>query len=484
MPSLMTNSPSISSRQAKSSNTKQWLQEDELDILKEFLKDWIAGDTAQRQTIFKNVGDHIQHLAPNRMLKSCQWDMKAKWTQRAVITYQQKDRINRVLKKSGLKLGTKQWIGKYQAAVGKVMKMMSSEEVATAIVTTEKWNKTCPPPEVHSRAAEQKGRKYTQQFAEEVDVLPSFHNYNDEITNGQMFDNWGHMEDRWCQYTNDMFGPSESPQPEDSGQEATPQKKIQKSQKKPEYELNVDGDGNLQLPVILNMAGREKKALMCAFAAFHYKKVCGQQSATVPWGAISDDMEKYISSGYLPTDVRFKEPTKLSVDETTRILGWWQDWQEGSPNDIFRFKMWINSDGSVHPLVSAGHQQLKMARKQKLHVKDKISYIGGMIQPIYSMTDDSDDTEDNDEHRNMKDCGDELHLKRDETSEMENSNADSHEAMPITCSSIKAGHILQDHDPERLELLRRGPRTQSQAFNVDPSTTCLTENIQLPKTRV
>ncbi|KAL4070240.1 hypothetical protein V8B97DRAFT_1917937 [Scleroderma yunnanense] len=322
MPSLMTNSPPISSRQAKSSNMKQWLQEDELDILKQFLEDWIVGDTAQRQIIFKNVGDCIQHLAPNRMLKSHQWDMKAK---------------------------------RYKAAV------------------------------------EQKGRKYTQQFTEEVwrqcgmqvmvmvawkgpdrDVLTSFHNYNDEITNGQMFDNWGHMEDRWCQYANDMFGPLESPQPEDSG------------------------------------------------------KACGQQSATVLWGAISDDVKKYISLEYLPADVRFKEPTKLSIDETTRILEWWQDWQEGSPNDIFKFKILINSDGSVHPPVSARHQQLKVAGKQKQHVKD-----------------DSDDTENNNEHGNMKDGRDELHLERNETSEMESSDADSHKAAPITHSSIKVGDVLQ-----------------------------------------
>ncbi|KAL4070352.1 hypothetical protein J3A83DRAFT_4188411 [Scleroderma citrinum] len=275
---------------------------------------------------------------------------------------------------------------------------MSSEEVAAAIVTTEKWNKTCPLPEVQSRAVEQKGRKYTQLFAEEVwrqcgmqvvvmaawkgpdgDVLTSFHDYNDEITNGQMFDNWGHMEDRWCQYANDMFGPLESPQPKDSG--------------------------------------REKKALMHAFAAFHYRKA-------FPWGAISDDVEKYISPEYLPPDVRFKEPTKLSIDEITRILEWWQDWQGGSPNDIFRFKMWINSDGSVHPPVSARHQQLKVARKQKQHDKDNL-----------------DDTEDNDEHGNMKDGRDELHLERDETSEMESSDADSHEAVPITHSSIKVGNV-------------------------------------------
>ncbi|KAL4062024.1 hypothetical protein V8B97DRAFT_1919509 [Scleroderma yunnanense] len=448
----MKANPPISSRQAKSSNMKQWLWEDELDILKQFLKDWTAGDTAQRQTIFKNVGDCIQHLAPNRMLKSCQWDMKAKamclffyncscmwsrkklltyghkWTQTAVITHQQKDRINRVLEKSGLKPGTKQWIGKYQAVVGKVMKKMSSEEVAAAIVTAEKWNKTCPPPEVQSRAAEQKGRKYTQQFAEEVwkqcgmqvmvmvawkgpdrDDLTSLSQMVKCLITGGIWKTGGASMPMTC------LDPQKAPNP------MTVVKKLHYRKK------------SERLPVILNMVGREKKALMCAFAAFHYRKACGQQSATVPWGAISDDVEKYISPEYLPADVRFKELTKLSINETTRILEWWQDWQEGSPNDIFRFKMWINSDGPVHSPVSARHQQLKVTRKQKQHVKDNL-----------------DDTEDNDEHGNMKDGGDELHLERDETSEMESSNADSCKATPITHSSIKAGNVPQEtlsYDP-------------------------------------
>ncbi|KAL4063937.1 hypothetical protein V8B97DRAFT_1920320 [Scleroderma yunnanense] len=55
-----------------------------------------------------------------------------------------------------------------------------------------------------------------------------------------------------------------------------------------------------RVPVILNIAGMERKALMCTFAAFHYRIACRQDNAAVPWGAIGDNVDAYISKEYLP----------------------------------------------------------------------------------------------------------------------------------------------------------------------------------------
>ncbi|KAL4061825.1 hypothetical protein J3A83DRAFT_4385085 [Scleroderma citrinum] len=255
---------------------------------------------------------------------------------------------------------------------------MSAEELAAARETAEKWNKTCPPPEVQSQATETKGRQYIQQFAEEVwkqcgmwvvvmaawkgpdgDVLTSFHDYNDEITNGQVFDGWGHIKDRWCWYAKDMFGSVEDWQPKNSEDEAPARKKVQKGQKKPEHQLSMSLDGNSQIPVILNMAGRERKALMHAFVTFHYRIACGQENVTVPWGAIGDNVVTYISKEYFPPNVRFKEPTKLTVEETTKILEWWQDHQEENPNNIHIYIQDSKATGKRKAQVDKVYDDLK-----------------------------------------------------------------------------------------------------------------------------
>ncbi|KAL4062311.1 hypothetical protein V8B97DRAFT_1921014 [Scleroderma yunnanense] len=148
---------------------------------------------------------------------------------------------------------------------------MSADELAAAWDTAEQWNKTHPPPELQSQAAEKMGRQYAQQFAQEVwkqcrmqvvvmatwkgpdrDVLTSLY-----LMTGAVW----------------KIGGASMPRtslPEDSEDEAPVRKKAQKGQKKPKYQLHMSLNGNLQIPVILNMASMERKALMCTFAAFHY----------------------------------------------------------------------------------------------------------------------------------------------------------------------------------------------------------------------
>ncbi|KAL4061800.1 hypothetical protein V8B97DRAFT_1921328 [Scleroderma yunnanense] len=133
---------------------------------------------------------------------------------------------------------------------------MSADELAAAWDTAEQWNKTHPPPELQSQAAEKMGRQYAQQFAQEV--------WKQCRMQVGCFDKLvvpvcqGHL---WS---------GEDGQPEDSEDEAPVRKKAQKGQKKPKYQLHMSLNGNLQIPVILNMASMERKALMCTFAAFHY----------------------------------------------------------------------------------------------------------------------------------------------------------------------------------------------------------------------
>ena len=54
------------------------LREDEVKILENNLKEWVAADKAKKQTIIQNIADNIKRLPPNRRLKSREWAIKKK----------------------------------------------------------------------------------------------------------------------------------------------------------------------------------------------------------------------------------------------------------------------------------------------------------------------------------------------------------------------------------------------------------------------
>lgn len=65
--------------------------------------------------------------------------------------WQKKDKIERVLEKSGHKAGSSQYIRNYLRAVNKVIGAMSVEKREEAKETAKEWNETHPPPEVQSQ---------------------------------------------------------------------------------------------------------------------------------------------------------------------------------------------------------------------------------------------------------------------------------------------------------------------------------------------
>ncbi|KAI6040554.1 hypothetical protein EDC04DRAFT_2602344 [Pisolithus marmoratus] len=288
------------------------LQDDEIHILQDNVQNWIAGDVAKRKTIFKNVGEAVLQLSPNKNLKKHHWEAKKKV--------------------GGYKPGTSTWISKYQWAVAKVMKSMSAEELDQAKETADTQNNMRAPAEC--RAAEAKGRQYAKQFAEEMwkqcgvqvvvmvawssadnDVLTTFHDYNDEIGDGRLFDNWGRMQDQWAQYAQSAFR-QEADDPQNMDGESSQVPKVHKGQKWPEVELKMSMYGTPEIPTILNMTIQEKM-----------------------------DVGKHLGSQ--------RQLFPGVCHELTTLLEWWQDRQVCKPWDVFQFKMWVQSDGSTHPPVAS-----------------------------------------------------------------------------------------------------------------------------------
>ena len=54
------------------------LREDEIKILEDNVKKWVAADKAKKQAIVQNIADNIKRLPPNRRLKSREWAIKKK----------------------------------------------------------------------------------------------------------------------------------------------------------------------------------------------------------------------------------------------------------------------------------------------------------------------------------------------------------------------------------------------------------------------
>ena len=75
-----------------------------------------------------------------------------------------------------------------------------------------------------------------------------------------------------------------------------------------------------------------------------------QESASVPWAAISTNIGIYIPSHYLQQHCAFKEPTCLTSQEVTIILEFWQDRQVSHPADILTFSKWQDMDGRLQDM--------------------------------------------------------------------------------------------------------------------------------------
>ncbi|KAL4070172.1 hypothetical protein V8B97DRAFT_2024185 [Scleroderma yunnanense] len=226
-------------------------------------------------------------------------------------------------------------IGEYQKAVG-------AEELDEASHVAEEWNNTQLSPEVQAQAAERKGCQYARAFAENMwkqfvtrvvvmvtwkdtkgKLMAGMYDFNDELGDGMAFPEWESIQDKWSTYATDVFDTKE----------------MVDGKKRPSVPLPTLEDGTPQISNILDIHAPEKKDIMRSFVTFHYHKQLSLGDC-VPWMSIGEDLKGYIESKYFPVDVSFKEPTKLTHAQITKILEFWCKRQWSKPQDIFRFRWW------------------------------------------------------------------------------------------------------------------------------------------------
>ncbi|KAI6138037.1 hypothetical protein BKA82DRAFT_4021989 [Pisolithus tinctorius] len=385
------------------------LQPAEIEILEAELESWKNADRNKRSSIMLTLRNKIKNLDVNVTLKTHEWVQKKKaiqtwlynhgrsrsrralikygggWTLRKVVMHHQKKSINKVLEEAGIKQGSAEMIKSYQKAVDTVMKSLTAEEIQEAEALAIEWNERQPPRDVQSEAAEKKGRKYAEEFAKEMwkrcgarvvvmaawedangEVIVGAHDFNDELGNGKLFEDLDECRDKFVKYARTAFG-NGGTNAESPDEDAASQSRPRKRNGKPKTVLPVSDNGTPYIPNILDMRAPKLKDIMQTFVTFHYRKACRNSQATVPWSAIMTNTALYIAPQFLPPEVPFKEPSRLTQDELTAILEWWQERKEWHPNNICSFKKWRDARGSLRmPVAAADRSGVRMGATQDL----------------------------------------------------------------------------------------------------------------------
>ncbi|KAG1751480.1 uncharacterized protein EDB91DRAFT_1078257 [Suillus paluster] len=235
-----------------------------------------------------------------------------KWTPKMVIYQQNRDDVlKRIKEEYEVKLGGQDMFKHYQATIQKVIEELLDDELEKAKETAEEWSHSIPPPEIQVQVAGKNGPAYMEHFSNEMwrqcgmrvfvlsawkneqgQVLFGMHDDNEALGDGDSFmkmKDWEDIELMWQEYAQEQF--------------ETMQMKL-----------------------------KEKKAMMCP-------GLCsGINKAVVPWSAIVESEDDFISPMYLLRGIRLKESSKLQNSDATALLNFWYAHQQTDEDLMFQFK--------------------------------------------------------------------------------------------------------------------------------------------------
>ncbi|KAG2129242.1 uncharacterized protein EDB93DRAFT_1256303 [Suillus bovinus] len=385
----------------------QKLTETEISELKNYLPEWTSAIRSEKQAVFTAIARAARLFAPKvdqgqwkkrkQMYKTWLFNNKKKkerkdmikygrkWTPRMVI-YQKnwEEVLKRIEDESGAKPGDPGMFKHYQAAVKRVMAELSDDKLEKAKETAEEWSNNCPPPEIQAQVARKKGPAYMEHFSKEMwrkcrmrvfvlsawkneqgEVLFRMHNDNKALGDGDSFmktKDWEDIEPVWQEYVQEQFGARAW---EGGRQMKGGRKRIQK----PAFKLDTDEDG-MSLLLDITETKLEKKKAIDIVECTDIGICSGIDKAVVPWSAILQCQDDFVSRRYLPADVDLKEPSKLQNWYTTALLNFWYAQQEKGEGSTFTFKVWKNKDGDmVASVVSGGlpsHRTGKVKNTQRV----------------------------------------------------------------------------------------------------------------------
>ncbi|KAI6154907.1 hypothetical protein BKA82DRAFT_22453 [Pisolithus tinctorius] len=157
------------------------------------------------------------------------------------------------------------------------------------------------------------------------EVMVGVNDFNDKLGNEELYSAWEDLHGKWSAYAKKAFGANGT---EDGSREAEASQtmvKAWKGKKQSQFSLSTNDDGMPILPNLLDLWTPELMDIMRVFITGHYCLACGKTNASVPWAAIADNWASYVSSKYLPPNIPFKEPTRLTHHELIKTLEFWKE---------------------------------------------------------------------------------------------------------------------------------------------------------------
>ncbi|KAG1859083.1 hypothetical protein C8R48DRAFT_774894 [Suillus tomentosus] len=280
--------------------------------------------------------------------------LQKKWTAHRVIKEEQKADIlqqihEEIEEETGQKPEQKEVIRRYQPTITTIMKGLNDDELEEAQAKANQWTNQAPDPVVQAKTAKKKGEKMIKHFAKEmftqasmrlfvlgswkdekgalltfgqVDMLGWF-DFNEHLGRGSSFmkcKDWQVILLAWEDFIGDEF----------------------------------DHMDLLILPNIKGVLLEVKKAMIRSFLTIHYRICCGKRKVPVPWSDIMKRQSRFISSTYLPDDIKITDPSKMQWNEANTLLECWLDRQDNQVGVTLKFKVWIDDKGKMHSPISKG----------------------------------------------------------------------------------------------------------------------------------
>jgi hypothetical protein len=143
-----------------------------------------------------------------------------------------------------------------------------------------------------------------------------------------------------------------------------------KKRKQKDTELDMTEDGEPSIPNHEKLGDRKvREQFIREFMNFFYRKEENSvgrdllpnndpiekvscEKKVIPWSAVTANVDAYLDvQEYMPGDVSFKEPSKLTVDETKKITDYWRQRQDDGEEVIFQFRAFLSKDKIILPSV-------------------------------------------------------------------------------------------------------------------------------------
>ncbi|KAG1827346.1 uncharacterized protein BJ212DRAFT_1474500 [Suillus subaureus] len=305
----------------------QKLMENEISELKNYLPECTSAKRKEKQAVFTArlfapKVDQAQWKKRKQMYMTWLFNNKKKKERRE---HDKEEVLQRIEDESRAKPGGPGMFKHYQVAVKRVMAELSNDKLEKVKETAEEWSNNSPPSKIQAQVTHKKGPVYMKHFLKEMwrqygmrvlvmsawknkqgEVLFGMHDDNEALGDGDSFmkmKDWEDIEPVWQEYMQEQFSA---------------------------------GTWN---------GGQQMKGEICS----------GSNKAVMPWSAIIQSQDDFVTRKYVPANVDLKEPSKLQNWDTMALLNFWHAQQEKGKGLTFLFKAWKNKDGDMVASVASGN---------------------------------------------------------------------------------------------------------------------------------